>query len=486
MIRLLPVGAAAFLFLLTACAPTLEVKPLNAEEKSAVASGKKSVVLFRYSVTRDAKNYDLGIERRFTYANIDKGESPPDIAAMRSPSPEALAQGWHYAFLEPGSYYFLAYPPGMQQNPPALAFHLNSGRYGRLANKRLRVRRDAFWSAGLQRYVIKGPRPPDFEPVSGFHIYAPAGEQVVYAGSLTLDCGTIPGVFGRLTDDCDAFQVIDESTEAIKVAADAFGDAGTVTTLLMSRYGEPGNALGRTRLQPMAIHAGATGEQPSAAFTGREAAPTFLLPGGAIPGGTGQAIGVFNVVVLLAQLAEASAQDQEAKKRAEAAAPCLKGLAEQISLKKAASGLESALRQSLRERDLEGIMGDTPVPGSSLRSRAEITLLGAGLRECAGRATFCVEVSAQIRVVDMETGAPLYHAIMVYSNDYLSDPLQAPYRLYQVRVPSDSPCRNLNSYCSDDGADLVRREINAGIKAISDRLAGDLAVAVGNGTDKSS
>lgn len=486
MIRLVPVGAAAFLFLLTACAPTLEVKPLNAEEKSTVASGEKSVLFFRYSVTRDAKNYDLTIERRFTYANIDKGESPPDIAAMRSPSPEALAQGWHYTILEPGSYYFLVYPPGMQQNPPALAFHLDSGRYGRLANKKLRVRRDAFWSAGLQRYVIKGPRPPDFEPVSGFHVYVGTGEAVVYAGSLTLDCGTIPGVFGRLTDDCDALQVIDESAEAINVAAEAFGDAGTVTTRLMSRYGEPGNALGRARLQPMAIHAGAAGDAPSAKFAGAEAAPTFLLPGGSIPGGTGQAIGVFNVVVLLAQLAEASAQDEEAKKRAEAASPCLEGLAAQISLKDAASGLESALRQSLRDKDLAGILDDTSVSGSSARSKAEVTLLGAGLRECAERATFCLEVSAQIRVVDMETSAPLYHAIMVYSNDYRSDPLQAPYRLYQVRVPPDSPCRDLSSYCSEGGAELVRREINAGIKAISDRLAGDLAVALGNGTNRGS
>lgn len=486
MIRLVIITAAAFLFLLTACAPTLEVKPLDAAESSAIAGGEKAIVLFRYSVSRDAKSYDPASERRFTYANIDKGQLPPDVAAMRSPSPEALAQGWHYAILEPGSYYFLVYPPGMQQNPPALAYHLDTGRYGRLANKRLHVRRDAFWSAGLQRYLIKGPQPPDFEAVSGFHIYVGAGEAVVYAGSLTLDCGTIPGVFGRLTDDCAAFQVIDESTEAINVAADAFGDSGTVTTRLMSRYGEPGIALGRAGLQPMAIHAGATGEQPSAAFTGRAAAPTFLLPGGSIPGGTGQAIGVFNVVVLLAQLAEASAQDDEAKKRAEAAAPCLKGLAEQILLKDATSGLESALRQSLRDRDLEGILSDTPVSGSSVRSRAEVTLLGAGLRECAERATFCVEVSAQIRVVDMGTGAPLYHAIMVYSNDYRSDPLQAPYRLYQVRVPPDSPCRDLGSYCSEGGAELVRREINAGIEAISDRLAGDLAVAVGNGTNKGS
>ena len=164
--------------LLSACAIGPKVGAPAGEELAALTRGEKAIVLLRYSVTRDGKPYSAPTEGMFTAANIDKGESPPISISMNTPSEEAQDQGWLYLNLRPGNYYFLAYPPGMSQNPPAGAYHVDSGQYGRLANRELKLRRDAFWYAAMQRFFIVGKRPDDFDPVRGFLLQVPAGGKV--------------------------------------------------------------------------------------------------------------------------------------------------------------------------------------------------------------------------------------------------------------------------------------------------------------------
>jgi len=140
--------------------------------------------------------------------------------------------------LPPGTYYLLVLPPGMEQNPPAVTFHVPSARFGRLAQYKFEPGRGGFWSPDIMGYIFAGTPPQDFHEIPGFWFQVPEGKPVVYIGSLSTACAGGRGLVGSLIDSCSDYDLTLDQKAARSVAAAALPGAETVEIDSMALYGK--------------------------------------------------------------------------------------------------------------------------------------------------------------------------------------------------------------------------------------------------------
>jgi hypothetical protein len=375
--------------------------------------------------------------------------------------------------LPPGTYYLLVLPPGVEQNPPAVAFHVPSARFGRLAQYKFEPGRGGFWSPDLMGFVFVSAPPPDFHEIPGFWFQVPEGKPVVYIGSLSTACTGGRGLVGSLIDSCSDFDLTLDQKAAGSVAAAALPGAETVEINPLTVYGKAGDGVHlRDRgTITVAISAPTTLE---AAYTG-----ALIAPWGTIHG-TGRAVGVYNLLAIIAEASSRAVAQQQAEQRALEAQPCMKQLSEALKAMEYTTTFSSAFTESARSHgamlDLDeksashktGLSGRAP-----LRLRISIPILQ--MRDSAESQHLSLELGLHVRLEAVDTSRAVYEGVLLHAEGFpAQNPLTQRSRLYERLVPERAQPRLISEWCGENGATLLREEIGKGMAHIAAQLARDL------------
>ncbi len=404
-------------------------------------------------------------------ARIDSQQSPA-VLGPHTGCAASAAEGWLCLKLTPGTYYLLALPPGLDQNPPAVVFHAPSARYGRLIRYRLQPGRGGSWSAGAGLFVLAGARPDDFRELSGFWFVVPPRTPLVWLGSIEVSCTTGKGLFGNLIDSCSDFSVSSADDEAARVAAAADPAGGPVRPSRLVPNGMPAPEASARLRGPLALTVAAPGALGPAAFGG--AAPS-VVP--LIHGATAE-IGLFNLLALATGELSRSAARADAKRGAQQLQPCVDALSTQLQVVDTAALFSAAIAAGLRAGGLqvEQTHSDRPVVEAAPALTLTATTQRIALRQCGGPDSFCLELETRLRLLASASGEVLYDSTLLYSGDLPPvEPSQAGARLYQRLLEKRSVAAQRSDWCGDAGMGLVQERIRDGAGEMAAQLLRDLA-----------
>ena len=426
-----------FLVCLPAFAASLPVKPPRPEDLDRVRAHEAAVVLLRVAGTIDGKviapgrSSDANRLPRMFVASLDSLDAPKRTRTAAL-TPASADEGWQYLLLPPGTYFLLVLPPGVEQNPPAVAYSVAAGRYGRLTDYALKQGRGGFWSGDLGGFVFAQSQPPDFQPLPGFWFEVPHDPGVVYVGSLSTTCKGGRGLFGSLIDSCSDFDLTDESTAAGALAAAAL----------------PGLAFGGARL---------------------EASPTLH--------GVRPAVSLYNLLVTGGQLLHQSSEAQRARAQAAQLQPCLEGLSSSIAGYDAAAAFASALvaapGPSRETATAAGVA--TAAEAASAHRRWSVALPILRLRDAGAPDSLVLELALAVRLENLDTARLEAYALMVSGPEPpAQDPHSPASPLYMRLVPERAEPRPLDEWCGAGGGALLHAEIERAMKNIAAQLVRDL------------
>jgi hypothetical protein len=443
--------------------------------ETAEADGQ-SVVLLRLQASVGGKQrnaLDPLSGFKLLLAPLDGGETPPQFQKLRSPSKPSRKEGWIYLTLSTGDYFLLAVPPGRDQNPPAIVYHLDSARYGSLNNTSIKTR-EAFWNAGLQEFLVSGKPPADFEPMEGFWLRVPDAGHTYYAGTLSAACTGLRGIFGNLVGHCPPLELLDERPQAAALVASLPVSTPALSTVPLVPYGD---------LAPQArpIDVASLALQTSSVT---DVAPGVGEPSkrpSSVIGGTS---GVLVLLVLAAEGIDHAADRAAAAKTSQSLSPCMDRLAQRMGEMNVAAVVQTDLSAALLEHnvpreqsdDLERVQPQHPVDQPASRTlTASISVVK--VRECVKRGTFCLEVKLLARLADAATDTSLYAANLMYvSPDVSIDPAARHVGLDSLPVESQVECHPVDDYCPDDASTAVfETELRQALKALANALALKLA-----------
>jgi hypothetical protein len=152
----------------------------------------------------------------------------------------------------------------------------------------------------------------------------------------------------------------------------------------------------------------------AAAFTGAELAPWGVVHG------TGQAVGLYNLLAMGSRLlGEASAEHRAAKQAADIQ-PCIDRLSAIVSTRDLAADFSSALGNALRPQPAtEGHVPQPPAEardiGSTSTDRMAISLRILRLRESGRANDLALELGLDVRLEAADTGRLDYYALLLYA-----------------------------------------------------------------------
>jgi len=433
---------------------------------------KQARVLYRMDIhigdKRASPESFWGNGVRLYLANLDKQEPVRRVSNLGQLPGATGEDGWASMMLEPGTYFFLVVPPGAEQNPPAVAFHTVTARFGRLRTYKLEPARGGVADPGSATIAFHGAVPNDFEPIAGFLLQVPEGWPLVYAGTLRIRCTTGRGVFGDLIGECSDTGVSDETTAAQSVAGTLGAGESELRASLLSRYGRamaPLDVRG-TGLEAVAV-------PPPKDTTGIDFSPHAVGPP-LIVMGSHPAIGIFNLLSLAGQQAGIAASQSEAQAQAEKWRPCMERLAAEVHSLNLIALVTSANASALAPLRSAAPGQPRPSDPSGAGAPRYDYVLGVAaqphqlrLRECVKRSTFCLELAMRVQLSDLVAKRKIFDAELVYSNAWPpSDFQRTSYRLYQIPTRARSECRVLETWCSDGSVELLRKEAAAGVDAI--------------------
>jgi hypothetical protein len=195
-----PASCALLATIVAVCAGCAAIGAPSTGDRLAVERGEKTILLLRVTAEMDGErigpfdhdliddNVNLGLGGFETGGEVRRVDSPNAF------SREAYRDGWVYFILEPGTHYLAVAPP--------------------------------------YRFVWgDAPR---------WRLDAPAGSQVVYAGTLHLVCHGSKLLFGgKRIDGFDDFLVVDESSLAGALAGEYLSEHPPPRTTLMRRQSGP-------------------------------------------------------------------------------------------------------------------------------------------------------------------------------------------------------------------------------------------------------
>lgn len=469
------VGASLlFLVCLPAFAASLPVKPPRPEDLDRVRAHEAAVVLLRVAGTIDGKviapgrSSDANRLPRMFVASLDSLDAPKRTRTAAL-TPASADEGWQYLLLPPGTYFLLVLPPGVEQNPPAVAYSVAAGRYGRLTDYALKQGRGGFWSADVGGFVFAQSQPPDFQPLPGFWFEVPHDPGVVYVGSLSTTCKGGRGLFGSLIDSCSDFDLTDESTAAGALAAAALPGLAFGARPLVP-YGSLRSAV--SPAEPRTVPVAAQGASVvGAAFGGArlEASPTLH--------GVRPAVSLYNLLVTGGQLLHQSSEAQRARAQAAQLQPCLEGLSSSIAGYDAAAAFASALvaapGPSRETATAAGVA--TAAEAASAHRRWSVALPILRLRDAGAPDSLVLELALAVRLENLDTGRLEAYALMVSGPEPpAQDPHSPASPLYMRLVPERAEPRPLDEWCGAGGGALLHAEIERAMKNIAAQLVRDL------------
>lgn len=476
-------GRSLFILLVLAvvlagCSPAVIVRPSAPDDLDKIKSGQLAVVLLQIKSLIDGKVVssaaagDSNNSPRVYLASLSDPKGPKRVMAA-SPSEAAAAEGWSYMLLPPGTYYLLVLPPGMEQNPPAVAFHAPSARFGRLAQYKLDPGRGGFWSPDIMGYVFSGTPPQDFHEIPGFWFQVPEGNPVVYIGSLSIACTGGRGLFGSLIDSCSDYDLTLDQKAARSVAAAALPGAKTVEIDPMTLYGKAKDGV-HLRDHGTITVAISTPTTLDAAYTGALIAPWGVFHG------TGRAVSVYNLLAIVAEASSRAGAQQQAEQRSLEAQACMKRLSEALKVVEYTAAFSSALTESARSRgavlDIDEKSASNKTGQSErapLRLRISIPIMQ--MRDSADAEYLSLELGMHVRLEAADTGRAVYEGVLLYAERFpAQNPLVQRSRLYERLVPERAQPRLMSQWCGANGETLLREEVGKGIKHIAAQLARDL------------
>jgi hypothetical protein len=475
------VSALPAVILLAACLPALasamSLKPLTAAELGRVRAHEAAVVLVQLNVDIAGKRvspthvYDTNKLARFYLARLDDLEAPK-LVFPGSPSEAAANAGWRYLVLSPGTYYLLVLPPGVEQNPPAIAYSSGDGRYGRLTRYEFTPGRGGFWSPELGGFVFGQSPPPDFEALPGYWFQVPAKSEVVYLGSLAVACKGGRGLFGSLIDSCTDFDLADDERAAKELVSSSLSGLA-LDALPLVPYGKPRAGLRVPDLNEIEV----TMQTPpgmTAAFTGAELAPWGVVHG------TGQAVGLYNLLAMGGRLLGEASAEHRADKQAADIQSCIERLSAAVSSRDLAADFSSALARALRPppvTDDHASRSETQSPESEGRSNDRMTasLRILQLRESGRENELALELGLDVRLEAADTGRLDYYTLLVYGPGPSAAGPNTPHSpLYSRLVAARATPRLVSEWCDAGGAQILNDDISVALEQIAAQVTHDL------------
>jgi hypothetical protein len=205
----------------------------------------------------------------------------------------------------------------------------------------------------------------------------------------------------------------------------------------------------------------------------------LMTPWGTIHG-TGRAVGVFNLLAIVAEASTRAGAQQQAEQRAREAQPCMKRLSEALKDMEYAATLSSALKEYARSH---GAMLDLDEKNASNKAdqsgraplQLSISIPIMQMRDSAEAQYLSLELGLHVRLEAVDTGRAAYDGILLYAEGFpAQNPLAQRSRLYERLVPERAQPRLMSEWCGANGETLLRKEIGKGIKHIAAQLARDL------------
>jgi len=472
-------SAVLMIALLAGCAPSMSIRPPTASEIDRVKDGRVAVALFRITASIDGQPVsplgggDSNNALRIYLASLDDMGAPTRVTPA-SFSEGMAVEGWHYLMLPPGVYYLLVLPPGVEQNPPAVAYHAASARYGRLTQYRFDPGRGGFWSPELMAYVFAGQPPADFQALQGFWFQVPESGRVVYLGSLSIACRSGRGLFGTLIDSCNDFDLANDPQLAAQAAATALPGVSVAALPLVS-YGRPQPGTHLAELGAMNVVAPVPAKV-EAAFTGAVLAPWGVVHSTGQP----RAIGVYNLMAIGFELATRAGADARAEARVAEVRPCIERLTASVGTIDYASRFIAPLKQAAQSQGVTleldvGRQSADATPGKGARDRLATSVPIIRLRESGLSNDLALELALEVRIEAGGNRNVRYYSVL-YSAPEL--PIQSPLAprspLYARFVPERPTPRPVAEWCGADGAVLLEKEISAALSRIAVQVVRDL------------
>lgn len=416
-------------------------------------------VLLQLSLTVDGKLRDGAASLMLYTARLDAPELPRPLRPQALPGP-AGAAGWVRIEMAPGAHFLLVLPPGMDQNPPAVAYHAPSARYGRLLRYGADSLRGASWQPETGGFVYAGAAPDHFRALEGFLLRVPGDAASVYAGSVAVTCSNGAGLFGTLIRACSEVSVADHRGEIPALALDTPMPASLITP-----YGMPLEAVD---LRGDGVIAGVV--HPAAAVT---ATSRGAMPGRAPPLaiGPGPAVGVFNLLMLAGKLAADAAGSRDAAARAQAWQPCLEDLAAESAPAADENAIVDAVeraRQSAWTSDRDRGPLPAAAPGETgFHLGIELTPQRLEMVPCRDADHACLEMAMRVSVVDLIRQRLLFDAVLVRGDSVAgANPRLAARRLLELPADQRPAAKSMAQWCGADRVAQFRAEIGQASEAI--------------------
>ena len=457
------------------CTSTVSVRPMGVDDIEKVRAGELALVLLQIKTTIDGKAVspldavDSNKQVKIYLANLGK-RNAPELIPGTSLSKASAVDGWRHMLLHPGSYYLLILPPGVEQNPPAVAFSVSSARFGRLMQYKFEPGRGGFWSPELTAFVFAGMPPQDFRELPGFWFEVPREKPVVYIGTVSVACSSGRGLFGALIDSCSDFDVTVDPTMAQHLAAATWQGLRAVDTETLTLYGKVRDGM-RLRERGSIDVVMRDSTSLSVVYTGAQ-----LTSWGAIQG----APPAYNLLEIAVQAIARSSAQRRAEQRVAEARPCMVQLAETLTAFDYASLFAAALAESAHspgtvfdldnERELTTARQHRHAP-----QQLTITVPILRLRESSKPQYLSLEFGLHVRLENSATGRVAYDNLLLYAEGfYAQNPLAENSRLYERLVSQRAQPHLMSEWCGTNGAGLLREEIGFGLKYIAGQLALDL------------
>lgn len=462
---------------LAGCVPSVTVRPPTAAEIERAKADRLAIVLFQVMASIDGKPVsplgpgDSNNPVRIYLASLEEHEAPKRMS-LSAPSEKAAAEGWQYLVLPPGVYYLLVLPPGVEQNPPAVAYAARYGRFGRLTEYAFVPGRGGFWAPELMAYVLADAPPADFRALHGFWFEVPQNRQIVYLGSLSVQCTGGRGLLGSLIDTCEDFAFRSDVQAAESVAAASFAGLA-VESLPLVPYGEPRAGTRLRALGGIDVLADAP-MQMAAAFTGAELGPWGVIPG------SGRAVAVYNLLQIGLESAERIMAEKRAQEHLAAAQPCIDRLARAAEAFDYASVFAPALGDAARSLGVALELHDrshAAASGQDARTPYRLTtaLPMLSLREAEAPQQLALELALEVRLEAAQSGGVRYYSMLRYAPALpIQSPLTPRSPLYAQFVPQRARSHPESEWCGVDGPAMLAQEISVALKRIAEQVARDL------------
>lgn len=410
------------------------VQSLSTDESAAVQRKSNTVVLYRISGTDDGKpiaTWETGWDRTFVRLSPIRITDPPPKYMRwhptKAPSADSQRLGWQYMVLESGSYrIFLNTPYGTD---------------GTWAGKDGDNRQPSFW------------------------LNVPGDEDIVYAGSLHVECTTTGGAHSCDND----VRINNEQEAAMALSRSSFPELAAPVRTPMSAYGRTLVSHDLKSLGPLKVNLVGEKDLRSPDWGARAHERYFEEPGSFFGGGCyGPGCGGLVLLALVYWPIASALTTSETKAAEKAWAPCMNRLSTGVQNIDLPRLLERAIEEEFRQQGIPLVLDETrTLPNAELK----IEMQRVQFRQCQSEDEYCLEIAARVRVVDLPEEKLRYDATLTYTNDnawYAID--ENGIRSLQRTVSLRSPCSALQRYCEADGSRLLEDELRRGIKAIVEEL----------------